>query len=289
MLTIPNTVQYGTGEAELNISDIIVGERARKDMGDIAALAKSIEAHGLLHPIVVKPDNTLVAGERRIRAFQSLGIEDIPARVIDVADLLSAERDENNVRKDFTPSEAVAIARVIDDAMKEKNAARRSANAKRAGLIAAARRGDLKQVDVYNAGKSLTVDAGRAREAVAEAVGMSGPTYYRARKIVEAAEADPQHSDLVEEMDRTRKVSGVYAELERRNKGERSQRHAVLRRMSYPKPNREVERAVIALAGICDVVGQINVEQLDTTRTHQWSIELKKHSAAIAKFARSLA
>ena len=38
------------------IDEIIVGERHRRDLGDVASLAKGIEEIGLLHPIVVRPE-----------------------------------------------------------------------------------------------------------------------------------------------------------------------------------------------------------------------------------------
>lgn len=103
----------------LPVADIDTGERYRKDMGDLPALAASIEAVGLLHPIVVmgKPDGgwLLVAGERRLRACRDiLGWERIHVRIVPgTIDLLQAERDENEVREPFTPSEAVAIAAAL--------------------------------------------------------------------------------------------------------------------------------------------------------------------------------
>ena len=68
----------------LPVSDIDTGERYRKDMGDLPALAASIEAVGLLHPIVVmgKPDgghpmtalrSLLAAFEDRDRATRRQG------------------------------------------------------------------------------------------------------------------------------------------------------------------------------------------------------------------------
>ena len=47
----------------LDIASIRVGERRRKDMGDIASLARSIADVGLLHAVVVTPDGRLIAGE----------------------------------------------------------------------------------------------------------------------------------------------------------------------------------------------------------------------------------
>jgi len=98
------------------IDDIVIGERYRKDAGDIAALAKSIDANGLMHLPVVTPTNELICGYRRLLALESLGRVEVDVRVIDPNDLLLAEHDENECRKQFTPSERVAIA----DAIKER-------------------------------------------------------------------------------------------------------------------------------------------------------------------------
>ena len=63
------------------VDSIIVGEeRFRKDLGDIPALAESIEDIGyLLHPITVDDNRKLLAGERRLAAFKHLGWKEIPA------------------------------------------------------------------------------------------------------------------------------------------------------------------------------------------------------------------
>jgi ParB-like chromosome segregation protein Spo0J len=50
------------------------------------ALAASIEAIGLLHPVVVSQHGRLLAGQRRLMAFKQLGRETIPVTVIEVQD-----------------------------------------------------------------------------------------------------------------------------------------------------------------------------------------------------------
>lgn len=98
------------------VSDIKVGDRYRKEMGDLTSLADSIAELGLLQPIGVAPDNTLIFGERRLRACRDiLGLTEVEARVIDMPSIVVGENAENEVRKDFTPSERVAIARAIAD------------------------------------------------------------------------------------------------------------------------------------------------------------------------------
>ena len=56
---------------ELKIADIKVGNRHRKDMGDLVYLAESIRQEGLLQAIGVTDLLELVFGERRIRAVRS--------------------------------------------------------------------------------------------------------------------------------------------------------------------------------------------------------------------------
>jgi ParB family chromosome partitioning protein len=64
------------------IDDIVVGDRHRRDMGDIAALAASIADIGLLHPITVDETGRLLAGARRYAACKLLGWKDIPVNVV---------------------------------------------------------------------------------------------------------------------------------------------------------------------------------------------------------------
>jgi ParB family transcriptional regulator, chromosome partitioning protein len=57
----------------MNIKDIKIGDRFRKDLGDIKTLASSIQEIGLLQPKVVNQDNELIAGQRRLEACKLLG------------------------------------------------------------------------------------------------------------------------------------------------------------------------------------------------------------------------
>lgn len=100
----------------MEIDKIIVRDRFRTDMGDLEALASSIAAHGLLQPIGVTENNELVFGERRLRACRDiLGMTDIDVRVVNVTSIIEGERDENEIRKDFTVSERVAIGKAIEE------------------------------------------------------------------------------------------------------------------------------------------------------------------------------
>lgn len=94
---------------------ILVGERYRKDHGDLEVLAASIAGEGLLQPIGITEDSVLVFGERRLLAVRDvLRQETIQARVVRVRSITAGEYAENEVRKDFTPSERVAIGKTLE-------------------------------------------------------------------------------------------------------------------------------------------------------------------------------
>jgi hypothetical protein len=67
------------------IDEIVVGERHRRDLGDIASLAANVAELGLLHPIVIH--GTLIADERR------------PNRAAHLSRRHLAIRSPNRVRK----------------------------------------------------------------------------------------------------------------------------------------------------------------------------------------------
>jgi ParB family transcriptional regulator, chromosome partitioning protein len=95
------------------INAIKVGNRHRKDLGDLEPLAESLETVGLLHPVVIDAKNRLIAGQRRLEAAKLMGWKTIPVRVIDLDALALGEFAENACRKDLTPSEIAAIAKVV--------------------------------------------------------------------------------------------------------------------------------------------------------------------------------
>ena len=100
------------------LSRIKIGPRIRKDLGNIDELAQSIQELGLLHPVVINDRNELIAGARRIAAFQKLHRTEIPVTVVTVGDIVKGELQENIMRKRFTISEMVAIKRRFEPELK---------------------------------------------------------------------------------------------------------------------------------------------------------------------------
>jgi ParB family chromosome partitioning protein len=97
------------------VAEIVVNGHFRKDPGDLDSLCASIERHGLIQPVVTDPTGKLLAGWRRLEAHKLLGRTDIRTVTLNTDDPLGVQIDENTQRKDLTPSEKVAIARVVEE------------------------------------------------------------------------------------------------------------------------------------------------------------------------------
>jgi ParB family chromosome partitioning protein len=96
--------------------------RTKIDPDSLAGLASSIEANGVVQPLLVRPlpdgSYELIAGERRWRAAQAAGLAKVPAIVRDqeLAERLQVALIENMVREDLNPvDEARACAALVDD------------------------------------------------------------------------------------------------------------------------------------------------------------------------------
>ena len=80
------------------------------DQDDLSALSQSIRTVGILQPLVVRQIGErfqLVAGERRLRAAQSAGFDEVPVRIVNFNDqqVLEAALVENIQRTDLNPIE----------------------------------------------------------------------------------------------------------------------------------------------------------------------------------------
>ncbi len=96
--------------------------RKRIDPEALAALAESIATTGLIQPVVVRElgggEYELIAGERRWRAAQQAGLQQLPAVVRDADERQRLEVGlvENLVRQDLDPIEtAQALAALVED------------------------------------------------------------------------------------------------------------------------------------------------------------------------------
>ncbi|MCL6248104.1 ParB/RepB/Spo0J family partition protein [Acinetobacter sp. ANC 4945] len=91
---------------------------------DLQELAASIEKHGVMQPIVIRPVEDekhpyeIIAGERRWRAAQLAGLTEVPAIVRDLSDqvAIALALIENIQRQDLNPiDQAMALQRFHDE------------------------------------------------------------------------------------------------------------------------------------------------------------------------------
>ena len=202
----------------MKISDVVVGPRYRRELGDIASLADSIAEVGLLHPIVVRPDGMLIAGRRRLTACQQLGWDEIPATEVDLDEILRGELAENVARKDFLPTEIDAIRRALEPLER----------------AAAAKRMTLGKI-------SIGSKTGTVRDRIGALVGISGKQLDKIAHVVKAAEEEPErYGHLVAEMDDGGSVDGIFRRLKV------SRQAGIIRQEPPPLPGNGPYRVIVA-------------------------------------------
>ncbi len=113
------------GAVTLPIGDIDPDRnQPRTNFDDTALqeLADSVAAHGILQPILVRPQSDgsyrIVAGERRYRAARMAGLTEVPVviKVLSDAEAAAIALIENLQREDLNPmEEAIGIKRLMDE------------------------------------------------------------------------------------------------------------------------------------------------------------------------------
>jgi len=205
---------------DIPISDITIGKRKRKDMGDIPGLAESIESEGQLQSIAVAEDLSLIAGARRIAAFKRLKRKTIRADILPdintAIEFLRAEDAENTCRKDYTLSEKKELADRLEVLVKREAAKRKAEGQKKGGKAG----GRGRSRDSFEPNKLKAKRQSQTRDIVAHAVGMGHAKLEKVRAIVNAAEAEPEtYGDLAEQIDQTGTVHTAWKEMKHRRDG----------------------------------------------------------------------
>ena len=143
--------------------------RSGQDPEAFADLVESIREHGVLQPLLVRPDPAggyvLIAGERRWRAAQAAGLQMVPAvvREADDRDQLELALIENIQRADLTPLEtAEAYRQLVEDFNLSQDEVARRVSKSRAAVANTLRLLKLPKTvqDALNSGK---ISEGHAR------------------------------------------------------------------------------------------------------------------------------
>ena len=210
--SIPTTVVV-----EMNISFIARNSRQPREKFDdraIQSLAESIRQHGLLQPVVIRKlriphggkTHELIAGERRLRAFESLGRITIPSITRDADEAQSAvfALIENVQREDLNPLErSKALQRLITEFSWTQQQAAEKVGLDRATVANLLRLNDL---DPFSAG---CVREGRLSQGHAKAL-LAIDNLQARRAIAEKALHDEWSVRQIErEVQRVKTVSGL--------------------------------------------------------------------------------
>lgn len=214
---------------QIHIDEIIVGGRFRKELGDVAALAKSIETIGLLQPIGINEQHRLIFGERRLRAFQHLGRKEIPVRIIKMESVLQGEFAENEFRKDFTASERVAIGLALEEELGNRRG----------------QRTDIEPVEIFP-----QVDPGqKTRDVAAKSAGFgNGKTYEQAKRVV--SEGAPEVVKALDEGQVSVNLASQFVDLP-----QEVQQEAVEVIAAQPEAAKEVMREAVKKAHVANNSG----------------------------------
>ena len=101
----------------IDVSSIIIEDRARQDLGDLQSLEESLKASGLVQPLAVQEledgSYKLLAGERRYTVLLANECTEVPVRIypsdISELEMKIIEKSENFYRKDFEYHELDAL------------------------------------------------------------------------------------------------------------------------------------------------------------------------------------
>src|SRR5690606_6028002 len=207
----------------------------RKIYGEEAPPADFIESvrrHGIMVPLAIKEDGTIISGHRRWQAALALGMETVPVQIVGYVDVLD-EREaiiEFNRQREKTFSQKMAEAEELEAVERER------AEKVRRQKISASRSGETVET---------LPPSQKTRDKVAAAVGLgSGRTYETAKKIWEAAKkGDETAKRLVEELDagKTTVHAAYKAVVKESEKQERKQAAEAAERHIAAAPKRTIE------------------------------------------------
>lgn len=150
-------------------------------------LVESIRRRGILDPLVIREDNTVLSGHRRRAAAIAIGVDRVPVRVVSFDDPLDEEEAliEWNRQREKTFSQKMREAEVLERIEKKRSEGRMKAGVK-----------------PEPSGNVSLGSVGQTRDIVADKIGMSGKTFDKAKEVWQAAkEGDELAQSLVGKID----------------------------------------------------------------------------------------
>ncbi len=182
----------------------------RKDIDPekLQELADSIKAQGVIQPVVVRKIDQekyeIIAGERRWRAAQLAGLQQLPVVIKNIDDraAMAVALIENIQREDLNPlEEAEALKRLLDEFAMTHQQVADAVGKSRATVTNLLRLMDLhsdvkklllsRQLEMGHARALLSLD-GQRQVAIANKIVKEGLTVRDAERLVKEAQAEPK-------------------------------------------------------------------------------------------------
>ena len=233
---------YSNQSEKIKISSIIITDRTRKELGNIASLAESISSVGLMQPVVINENNELIDGQRRIKAYIQLGIKEIPFFQVNLKEIALGEFHANSNRKDFTPSERVAISQAVEKILERQS--RRVGRPRSDGSTSSkmsmstvpsavtindehilnlkSSENNVVNLTTFSSGPASSNHklTGRIKDNVAKYLGVSRNTLEKEKKLIEAAKRTPEQFEELRKRVDLGKISTdkAYNELQKQVK-----------------------------------------------------------------------
>ncbi len=192
----------------------------RKDMNPekLQELADSIKAQGIIQPVVVRKVSSdkyeIIAGERRWRAAQLAGLQQVPVVIKDVDDrtAMAIALIENIQREDLNPlEEAEALKRLLDEFEMTHQQVADAVGKSRTTVTNLLRLIDLhpevkkllisRQLEMGHARALLSLD-GAKQVLLANKIVKEGLTVRTAERLVKDSQAEPKAHPKAREMDK---------------------------------------------------------------------------------------
>jgi len=267
----------------VQIEKIKITNRIRKEVAKIAELSEDIRVNGLINPITVMSlgtagndgnsskiadddageyDYQLLAGLRRLRATEMLGHTEISINVVTPSDaeaILMIEISENEQREEFTFSEKMDFARILEEVEREKAKARLSAGQSNGGKVAG--NGRVKESCSMPLGAESN-SKGSTRDKVAEKIGMGKTNYDRAKYI-----ADNASEEIIDELDKgERSIRGTFDEMKAKEKADQQPSDVLEDSSENSLEDALVDESETNPDSLCETASNADTQNLESTQ-----------------------
>lgn len=251
---------------DIPVDSVIVGDRVRKNLGEMVPLQVSMTRVGQLQPIGITAGNELVFGLRRLEAARAMAWETIRAvrldSLTDAGKLALAEQDENTCREPFSPLELLEMAKRIDAVLpKSKGGRPPEKTVPTVGTVS----GEESKTAQNSAKPPKTAKdrtekkepkPKKRREQIAKAVGTSHENLRRIETVAQAAESDPEKfGPVAAEMEATGNVAAAYEAVQEATEPDNGE---ALRGRILDRIGATLEKAIREL---CDTEAGRNVDR----------------------------